>query len=80
MGRPGFDADILRPDDTPSPGLYACGNDATSIFEGTYPGSGTTLGPALVFGWRAAMHAAGRPGGGPDTPPKPEARANSAPR
>ena len=51
-------ARVLRPDGEPITGLYACGNDATSIFEGTYPGPGTTLGPALVFGWRAAMHAA----------------------
>ena len=53
-------ARVLRSDGEVLPGLYACGNDATSIFEGTYPGPGTTLGPALVFGWRAAMHAAGR--------------------
>ncbi len=52
------DARVLRPDDTPISGLYACGNDAASIFEGAYPGPGTTLGPAIVFGWRAAMHAA----------------------
>ena len=52
-------ARVLRSDGEVLPGLYACGNDATSIFEGTYPGPGTTLGPALVFGWRAAMHAAG---------------------
>lgn len=39
-------------------GLYACGNDAASIFRGTYPGPGTTIGPAMVFGWRAAHHAA----------------------
>jgi succinate dehydrogenase/fumarate reductase flavoprotein subunit len=41
-------------------GLYACGNDAVSIFRGAYPGPGATLGPALVFGWRAAIHAAKR--------------------
>jgi succinate dehydrogenase/fumarate reductase flavoprotein subunit len=41
-------------------GLYACGNDAAAIFRGTYPGPGTTLGPAMVFGWRIAGHAAGR--------------------
>jgi 3-oxosteroid 1-dehydrogenase len=48
---------VLRPDGSIVEGLYACGNDAVSIFEGTYPGPGTTLGPALVFGWRAAQHA-----------------------
>jgi predicted oxidoreductase len=52
------DARVLRPDGQPILGLYACGNDAASVFEGTYPGPGTTLGPAIVFGWRAAMHAA----------------------
>lgn len=41
-------------------GLYAVGNDASSIFRGTYPGPGTTIGPAMVFGWRAARHAAAR--------------------
>lgn len=50
------DAQVLRADGSEIPGLYACGNDATSIFEGTYPGPGTTLGPALFFGWRAAQH------------------------
>ena len=39
-------------------GLYACGNDMGSIMAGTYPGPGTTLGPAMVFGYRAAKHAA----------------------
>ena len=40
-------------------GLYAAGNDAVSIFRGTYPGPGTMLGPAIIFGWCAAMDAAG---------------------
>lgn len=39
-------------------GLYAAGNDMASIMEGTYPGPGTTLGPAITFGYRIAMHAA----------------------
>ena len=39
-------------------GLYAVGNDMNSIMEGTYPGPGTTLGPALTFGYRVAKHAA----------------------
>ena len=52
------DGRVLSPDGCVIPGLYACGNDAASIFRGTYPGPGTTLGPALVFGWRIGMHAA----------------------
>ena len=41
------------------PGLYACGNDAASLMRGSYPGPGTTLGPALVFAYRIGRHAAG---------------------
>jgi succinate dehydrogenase/fumarate reductase flavoprotein subunit len=43
----------------PIPGLYAAGNDASSIFRGSYPGPGTMIGPAMVFAWRAAMDIAG---------------------
>jgi succinate dehydrogenase/fumarate reductase flavoprotein subunit len=42
-------------------GLYAVGSDMSSIMRGCYPGPGITLGPAITFGYRAAMHAAGRP-------------------
>lgn len=42
----------------PIAGLYVCGNDMASVMKGTYPGPGTTLGPALTFGYLAAMHAA----------------------
>lgn len=52
-------AQVLNAGDTPIDGLYACGNDMASIMEGHYPGPGTTLGPAMVFGYRAAKHAAG---------------------
>lgn len=43
-------------------GLYACGNDMASVMEGSYPGPGITLGPALTFGFLigerlAALHA-----------------------
>jgi succinate dehydrogenase/fumarate reductase flavoprotein subunit len=34
-------------------GLYAVGNDASSIMGGNYPGAGITLGPALTFGYIA---------------------------
>jgi len=52
------DARVLDDNSSPIPGLYACGNDMDSIMAGTYPGPGTTLGPALVFAHLAAKHAA----------------------
>jgi 3-oxosteroid 1-dehydrogenase len=51
---------VLADDHAPIPGLYACGNDAASVFRGAYPGPGATIGAAIVFAWRAALHAAGR--------------------
>lgn len=53
------DARVLGWDGRPIPGLYACGNDMASVMGGSYPGPGTTLGPAVVFAYRAAMHARG---------------------
>ncbi len=49
---------LSNSDNHPIHGLYACGNDAASIFNGTYPGPGTTIGPALVFAWRIATRIA----------------------
>ena len=40
------------------PGVYVVGNDQNSVMGGAYPGPGITLGPALTFGWVAAMHLA----------------------
>jgi succinate dehydrogenase/fumarate reductase flavoprotein subunit len=51
-------ARVLRADDRPVPGLYACGNDMDSLMAGTYPGPGITLGPAMTFGYLAGRHAA----------------------
>jgi len=53
------DARVLREDGEAIPGLYACGNDMHSVMNGSYPGPGITLGPALVFGFVAASHACG---------------------
>lgn len=55
-----IDADgaVLDAQGAAIPGLYACGNDAASMFRGTYPGPGTTIGPAMVMGWRIAQAAA----------------------
>ena len=52
------DGQVLNADGQVLAGLYAAGNDMASIMEGTYPGPGTTLGPAITFGYRIAVHAA----------------------
>ncbi|MDZ3992109.1 FAD-dependent oxidoreductase [Pseudomonas sp. Teo4] len=53
-------ANVLNRAGTPITGLYAVGNDMNSLMDGTYPGPGITLGPALTFGWIAASHIAER--------------------
>jgi predicted oxidoreductase len=52
-------ARVLNGDNAPIPGLYAVGNDMATIFGGAYPGGGTTLGPAMTFGYIAGCHLAG---------------------
>jgi succinate dehydrogenase/fumarate reductase flavoprotein subunit len=49
------DGRVLSVAGTPIGGLYACGNDMASIMRGHYPGPGITLGPGMVFAYRAAM-------------------------
>ncbi len=53
-------ARVLRDDGTPIAGLYATGNVAANAMGRTYPGPGATIGSAVVFGYVAAIHAAGR--------------------
>jgi len=56
-----LDAQLLDANGHVIEGLYAIGNDMASIMAGTYPGPGTTIGPAMTFAYRAVMHAAGKP-------------------
>ena len=42
----------------PIAGLYAGGNDMSSMMGGNYPSGGITLGPAMTFGFVAAHHIA----------------------
>ncbi len=57
--RTGPDGEILGPHG-PIPGLYGAGNCVSSVFGEGYPGGGATIGPAMVFGFLAGAHAAGR--------------------
>ncbi|VXB88691.1 hypothetical protein CITRIK5_70153 [Citricoccus sp. K5] len=52
----GIDVDsrhaVIREDGKRIPGLYSVGAAAVSVFGGGYPGYGSHIGPALVFGYR----------------------------
>jgi hypothetical protein len=52
------DARVLDVDGGVIPGLYAAGNVMASPMGMTYGGAGGTLGPGMVFGFRAGKHAA----------------------
>ena len=55
------DARALREDGSVIEGLYSAGNNSASVMGRTYPGPGSTIGPATVFGLRAARHMAQQP-------------------
>jgi 3-oxosteroid 1-dehydrogenase len=52
-------ARVLKESGEPIPGLYAIGNCSASVMGHSYPGAGSTLGPATTFGYIAARHAMG---------------------
>ena len=54
------DARVLDLDNRPIGGLYAAGNVMASPMGMTYGGGGGTLGPGMVFGYRAGLDAARR--------------------
>ena len=53
-----IDAEVLRADGSVVAGLHAVGLDANSMMRGTYPGGGASIGPGMVFGYRAALRMA----------------------
>jgi 3-oxosteroid 1-dehydrogenase len=56
-------ARVLSTEGAPIPGLYAIGNTSAALMGPAYPGPGSTLGPAMVMGYVAAGHIAGRASG-----------------
>lgn len=52
-------ARVLREDGSVIEGLYVTGNASASVMGNEYAGPGATIGPAMVFGYIAARHAAG---------------------
>ncbi|ATL65368.1 3-oxosteroid 1-dehydrogenase [Nocardia terpenica] len=51
---------VLREDDTIIEGLYAAGNTSAPVMGHTYAGPGATIGPAITFGYLAALDIADR--------------------
>jgi 3-oxosteroid 1-dehydrogenase len=52
-------ARVLREDGSVITGLYAAGNASAPVMGRTYAGPGATLGPAMVFGYLAALDLGG---------------------
>jgi 3-oxosteroid 1-dehydrogenase len=49
---------VLSADGTVITGLYATGNTSAAVMGNDYAGAGATIGPAMVFGFVSARHAA----------------------
>ena len=54
-------ARVLRPDGSVIPGLYAAGNASGAVMGHSYAGAGSTIGPAMTFGYVAANDIADSP-------------------
>ncbi|MFL6113325.1 MAG: 3-oxosteroid 1-dehydrogenase [Catenulispora sp.] len=54
-------ARALRPDGSVIPGLYAAGNASVAVMGHSYAGAGSTIGPAMTFGYVAANDIADHP-------------------
>ena len=52
-------ARVLRHDGSPIAGLYAAGNASAAVMGHSYAGPGATIGPAMTFGYIAALDMAG---------------------
>jgi len=48
-------ARVLRQDGSPIGGLYAAGNASAAVMGHSYAGAGATIGPAMTFGYIAAL-------------------------
>jgi 3-oxosteroid 1-dehydrogenase len=64
-------ARVLRADGSVVWGLYAAGNCSAAVMGRTYPGPGGTIGPALTFGYLAALDLADPPGPAAGAAPSP---------
>ncbi|GAA2687839.1 3-oxosteroid 1-dehydrogenase [Actinoplanes palleronii] len=52
-------ARVVRADGSVIPGLYAAGNSSAAVMGHSYAGAGSTIGPAMTFGYIAAGEMAG---------------------
>ncbi|MGW4249515.1 FAD-binding protein, partial [Nocardia sp. NPDC004722] len=62
------DARVLREDGTVIEGLYAAGNTSSPVMGHTYAGPGATIGPAITFGYLAALDVAAKKKNGANVP------------